>query len=101
MNSILKLNKFLIFTFILGLFSIIGVTSAVQPNLALLFMAAFIGFIFFVFLLKNPIKLLLIATVFLPFTSVISIVVLGAKLSIPDALVLFRINTFGSWALQN
>ncbi|AEN91004.1 O-antigen ligase family protein [Priestia megaterium] len=89
MNSILKLNKFLIFTFILGLFSIIGVTSAVQPNLALLFMAAFIGFIFFVFLLKNPIKLLLIATVFLPFTSVISIVVLGAKLSIPDALVLF------------
>ncbi|USL31717.1 O-antigen ligase family protein [Priestia megaterium] len=87
MNSILKLNKFLFFAFIFGLSSIVGITSAVQPNLTILFAAAFIGFIAFVFLLKDPTKLLLTATVFLPFTSVISIVLGGAKLSIPDALM--------------
>ncbi|MCY9026862.1 O-antigen ligase family protein [Priestia megaterium] len=89
MNSIYKLNKLLFIAFIFGLSSITGVLSAVQPLVAMLFTATVIGFIIFIILLKNPIKLLLTATVFLPFTSVMSIVFGGAKISIPDALMLF------------
>ncbi|WP_455920093.1 O-antigen ligase family protein [Priestia megaterium] len=89
MNSIPRLNKFFLISIIFGLSSIIGVTSAIQPLYTILFMVACIGFIVFVFLLKDPTKLLLTATVFLPFTSVISIIVGGAKLSIPDALIIF------------
>ncbi|WP_310877183.1 O-antigen ligase family protein [Priestia megaterium] len=69
--------------------TLIGVLTSVNYIIALLCVAIFIGFFIFSVALKNPKKVLWVAIIFLPFTSVMSIQFGGAKISIPDALFLF------------
>jgi O-antigen ligase len=82
-------RRILFYLLIVGLASLIGLFSATNHTVLILFFVLILAFFVFSFCLRRPYGILLTTVVFLPFTSVVSIYAAGAKISIPDALLLF------------
>lgn len=85
-----KMNRFniLFMIFSLSLATTIGVLSVTNHSFLIILFGILALVFLFVYFFRYPKKLLFISVVFLPFTSVLTISLAGAKLSIPDALIM-------------
>lgn len=89
MTNQLNFNKILLYSIIVILAVFIGFLSSANHAILILFFGIILASLLFIFVLKEPNHVLGIAVLFLPFTSVLSVSFSGAKISIPDALIIF------------